>query len=101
MKIYSVYDSKANAYLQPFFSENAATARRAIGPVVHDENHLFHKYGEDYSLFEIGEFDENNGQITPQTLKSICNLWELRDENKQFTLEDAIKIVDEEEKKTA
>lgn len=57
--IFSVYDSKAQAYLQPFFLPNKAVALRALTDCVNDSNHTFGKYPADYILFELGTFDES------------------------------------------
>jgi hypothetical protein len=63
-KIFSVYDDKAEAYLQPFFAGSKGLATRSITDVVNDANHQFHKYAADFTLFELGEFDDTNGNIT-------------------------------------
>lgn len=65
MKMFSVYDSKAEAYLAPFFSATEATAMRAFEAAAKDEQHDFHKWSEDYTLFCLGTFDEFTGIIEP------------------------------------
>ncbi len=75
IQIFSVYDSKADAYLQPFFSMNTDTALRAIDTVLQDPNHQFSKYAEDFTLFGIGEFDDAKGHITGyQSFQNLGNL---------------------------
>lgn len=64
MKIFSIYDSKAKAYLQPFFSPNHATAIRDFAEAVNEEKSNFHKHSGDYTLFAIATFDEHTGKIT-------------------------------------
>lgn len=61
--IYTVYDSKAEAYMQPFFSQTAGTAARAFEKAVNDPQHDFHQNAGDYTLFEIGQWDEHTGKI--------------------------------------
>lgn len=74
MKIYSIYDSKAEAYLQPLFANTNGVAIRIFSEAVSDENHAFNKYAADYTLFEIGTFDENSGNIEGlKTPKSHVN----------------------------
>lgn len=63
MKVYSVYDSKAEAFLRPFFAPTAGVAVRGFEQACCDPSHDFHKYGADYTLFEIGVFDEFNGRL--------------------------------------
>lgn len=64
MKIFTVYDAKAEAYLQPFFSSTDGTAMRAFQAAATDAEHDFGKFAEDYTLFEIGQWDETEGSIT-------------------------------------
>jgi len=61
--IYSINDNKAQAYLPPFFLHNKNIAIRHFADCVKDKNHQFAKNPEDYSLWEIGEFDDNTGEI--------------------------------------
>jgi hypothetical protein len=62
-KVYTVYDSKAEAYLRPFFVSTKGLALRSMVDAVNDPQHPFNKYPEDYTLFEIGEWDDSNGTI--------------------------------------
>jgi hypothetical protein len=56
-KIFSVYDSAAEAYLQPFFMPTKGEALRGFSEVVNDKNHQFGRHPDDYTLFELGEYD--------------------------------------------
>lgn len=58
MKIFSVYDSKVEAYMQPFFMQSKGAAIRGYTELVNDPNHSFGKYPGDFTLFELGSFDE-------------------------------------------
>ena len=60
MKIlmFSVYDSKASAYMQPIFMQSLGTAIRAFEDTMEDPNHQFKKHPEDFTLFHIGSFDD-------------------------------------------
>lgn len=61
LKVFSVFDSKAAAYLEPFFAVNRAVALRMFESAARSESHQFSKYAEDYTLFEICEFDQETG----------------------------------------
>lgn len=63
---YSVYDSKAERFLPPFLTENDATAKRLFCRACSDEDHDFHRFAEDYTLFRLGEFDEVEGILIPE-----------------------------------
>lgn len=63
VKIFAVYDSKAEAYLTPFFSPTTATAIRAFEAAAQSEDHDFSSFAADYTLMEIGEFEHNTAAI--------------------------------------
>lgn len=62
-KVFTVYDTKAQAHLQPFFSQNKATAIRAIQSAFRDPQHQFTLYPQDYILFDLGSFDDATGEF--------------------------------------
>ncbi len=62
--IFSVFDSKAEAFLQPFFSQTRATGIRAFESAVNNPQELFAKHPSDFTLFEIGTFDIRTADIS-------------------------------------
>lgn len=66
LKVFSVYDTASAAYLQPFFTPTTGLAVRSFSDAVNDTNHQFSKHVADYSLYLLGEFDDNNGTFTAQ-----------------------------------
>lgn len=62
-KIFSIFDEKAEAFHQPFFSTNGLTAMRAIQSAINDQQHNYCKFAADYTMFEIGAYDDSNGAI--------------------------------------
>ncbi len=62
--MFSIYDSKAEAYIQPFYSQTTGTAIRSFETAVNENGHDFNKYAGDYTLFELGEFDQATGEST-------------------------------------
>lgn len=71
MKIYTVRDSKVEAYLPPFYAANDAVATRMIKDTADDPNSLFHKHPIDFTVVYIGEFYEQSGEIIPADHKII------------------------------
>lgn len=63
-QLFSVYDSKAKAYMPPFVMHENAMAVRVFADCINDTSHAFGKNPQDYTLFNIGEFDDNKGQVT-------------------------------------
>ncbi len=62
-KIFSVFDSKADAYLPPFFAPTTAVGVRTFAAAANAEAHQFRMFAGDYTLFELGEFDERKGSF--------------------------------------
>jgi len=77
MKVFTVHDSKAAFYQNPFIMRNAAEAVRGFEQVVKDASTQYYKSPADYTLVEIGEFDQDLGTIKPADLKIICNAQDL------------------------
>jgi len=64
MRVFSVFDSKAEIYGMPFFMPNIQMAKRAFADYANDATTNVGKHPEDYTLFELGLFDDNNGRLT-------------------------------------
>lgn len=62
-QVFSIRDTKANAYLTPFFMVNEAMAIRAITDLVNDPDHSFCKHSEDYALYSLGVYDDATGKL--------------------------------------
>lgn len=73
-KMFSVYDSKVGAYLQPFFMRSKGEALRGFQELANDPNTQFAKYPSDFTLFEIADFEERTGKITPHKAKISLGL---------------------------
>jgi len=58
-KVFTVFDTKVEAYNQPFFMKSRGEAIRAFSDIVNDKNHAFNRHPEDYVLFELGEYDDS------------------------------------------
>ena len=80
LKAFAIYDSKAELYLQPFFMRSRGEALRAWTDSVNDEKAPFHRYPADYTLFEIGTYDESSGKMTAITNQSLGNAVEFKTE---------------------
>lgn len=78
LKMFTVFDSKVGAYTNPILARSAGEAMRSFGAACCDVKHDFHRYAEDYTLFEIGEWDELTATIvTHITPLAICKAIEL------------------------
>lgn len=77
LKTFSVYDQAAKAYLQPFFASSAGLALRMFAEAANTPDHNFNRYAADYTLFELGEFDQQDCKFTlhsvPENLGSALH----------------------------
>lgn len=61
--LYSIYDSKANYFGNPFTSVNHATAIRTFSQACEDPNSELNRHSIDFSLFFIGTYDDEVGVV--------------------------------------
>lgn len=78
-KVFVIYDDKAKAYLTPFFLPEVGMAVRAFADCVNNPEHAFGRHPEDYTLFQLGEFNDSSGVIAVEgTLLCVAHAVELR-----------------------
>lgn len=64
-QVFSVKDSKAAAFALPFFLPRVELAIRSFKDAVSDPGHDMHKHPEDYTLWILGEYDDQKGALQP------------------------------------
>ncbi len=55
-QVYTIYDSKVDAHLPPFYAQTDAAAVRMFTECATDPEHAFGKFGADYTLFHLGTY---------------------------------------------
>lgn len=65
--LFSVYDTKAAVFSNPFTSVNKFTAIRDFQNAVNDPQSNISQYPDDYILYELGSFDDITGEVTAST----------------------------------
>lgn len=63
VRIYAVYDKKAEAYLAPFTFPHDGQALRAFSDTVNDESTQFYRHADDFDLYSLGTFDQESGEF--------------------------------------
>ena len=64
LNAFVVFDSKANIFQGPYFARSVAAMIRDFSHVAAmDTASVFHKFGGDFSLFEVGTFDDSTGKF--------------------------------------
>lgn len=72
-KVFSIYDQKAAAYLPPFVLPRAEMAQRSFETAINSDTHQFGEHPEDYTLFELGIWDDETAQFQLGTANSLGN----------------------------
>lgn len=73
MKIYSIFDAKAEAFMNPFFVQAEGVAIREFTNLANDPEHPVGKYREDYTLYRLGTWDERTGKIVTEEPFSVIS----------------------------
>lgn len=61
--VYSVYDAKVKYFHNPMVMRNRGEALRSWEQVANDEKSSICAHPSDFSLMELGEFDDQTGKI--------------------------------------
>ncbi len=59
----SIYDSKAEAWLNPMCFQALGQAMRSFSDAVNSNEGDFSRHPEDYTLFHIGSFNVGSGEL--------------------------------------
>lgn len=73
LKVFSLFDSKAAAYASPFFMLNEQSAVRELSDLVNEPTSKVHRHPEDYTLFELGEWDDGLGEFRTFNPRPVVN----------------------------
>lgn len=65
LKVFSVRDMKAEAFLQPYFTPTPGSALRAFGDACAKTDSPFYAHPNDYVLYEIGTYNDSDGMLSP------------------------------------
>lgn len=74
MRLYSILDSKAASFGVPHFSQTDSSAIRTFSDAVNDPsnpNNQWNRHPEDFSMYFVGEFDEETGELFPALPRSL------------------------------
>ena len=71
MRMFAIYDVAVKAYMQPFFMQSEAAAVRAFTDLVNDPTSGVGKHPSDYTLFELGVYDDTTGKVESSVPRSI------------------------------
>ena len=82
--VYSVYDTATAMYLRPFYFQTDGQALRFFQDVSVSAESEIAKHPEDYTLFKLGEFDDNKGSFQGEHPKSLATALEMVAKSRQI-----------------
>lgn len=89
LEFYTVYDSKARTYNEPFPAKNKEVVLRDFSNAFRKkeaaEVNRYYINAEDFAIFKCGKFDVQKGTLTGQGLEHVINLHDLRAISQQST----------------
>lgn len=82
MKVFSIFDKAANIFNNPFFAPTEVHATRSFAIEVNrNEQSAIAFAPQDFSLYRIGSFDDQTGNLIPETPALIIEAVKVRKEN--------------------
>lgn len=63
-KVFAVRDTKAENYFAPWFFIQPGQALRQFSDLVNDDSTMLARHPADYSLYEVGEWDDLAGLLS-------------------------------------
>lgn len=79
LKIFSIFDIKAETFNAPFFMSTAGEAIRAFKDLVNDANTTVSRHPGDFRLMCLGSFDSSTGLFTNEGTDSFGFASDYRD----------------------
>lgn len=70
--VFSIYDRAAQAYGRPFVAPHVGIAMREFEDVVNNDKSDLFRHPDDYSLFEIGIFDDSSAELEASKPKQLA-----------------------------
>ena len=71
MKMFSIFDVKADVYQQLFVMHTRAQAIRAFSDLANDKFTDVGKHPEDFKLVCVGTFDVSTGEVVPEPQENL------------------------------
>jgi len=71
IRLYSLFDAGAQAYLRPFWSDFKVNAQRSFRQLVNQKDqpdNMVANHPDQFTLFELGEFDVRTGVFSSHSL---------------------------------
>lgn len=70
--VFAIYDRQGDFYSNPFFIPHVGLARRTFGEMARDPDSQVGRYPADFSLYELGTFDNVSCKFTLGQPLFVC-----------------------------
>lgn len=70
-RIYSIYDTKLQAFFSPFTAQNDEVAKRNFESLANDEQSRIAMHPSDYQLINVGTWNDATGIVEPDDHKNL------------------------------
>lgn len=75
VKLYSIYDVKAEAFNHPYTAINDQMAMRNVQMELNNEKSIMRQFPADYKLYCVGELEDRDGIIQPENpARLVCEV---------------------------
>ena len=71
LNIYSIYDTAAQVFMHPMFQQADGQAVRTFSDLAVNAEHPVGQHPECYSLFRIGTYNDQNGELVPEVPEKL------------------------------
>lgn len=73
INMYSIFDVASETFGQPFLMNTDTLAARSFYEASQNPSTPIHKYPQEYVLYKVGSFDEDEGMLHPQEPKRLMS----------------------------
>lgn len=80
--IFACFDQKTKLFGLPFYSVRREAAIRDFAFAANDPQTEIYQYSTDYSLFYLGTFDDETGELQPVVPEHVVQAYLLKDSDK-------------------
>lgn len=74
VKLFAIYDGKGEFYTPPLAFKTTGEAIRAFSDTVNERGHQMNRHPEDYTLFQIGTYDDAKGFLIADDANTALGL---------------------------
>ena len=85
--VYAVFDRASGVYDRPFVGQGDGAVMRSFGDIAVSADHPIGQHPEDYTLFRIGTYDDNSGELLGCPAEKVVGAVEMVAESRKTVKE--------------